>query len=500
MFNNFIIDYTKLINLFKYDSSDPLLFGTSLFLFLFGALLVVYTLLSKYKSARTFLLILFSLYFYYKASGIYFLTLVGSAVLNFYGGKVIFSSSGIKRKALFIIVILLNLGLLGYFKYTNFLLTILNDFSAGNFQPLKIFLPIGISFFTFKALSYVIDVHMEMMEPTNSFKDFCLYIFFFPNLLAGPIDRASAFIPQINEERFISKEDIGKALLLIISGLVKKFVIADYISLNFIDRVFEFPQRFTGVENLLAVYGYALQIFCDFSGYSDLAIGIGLLLGYRLMDNFNSPYKATSVTDFWRRWHISLSSWLLDYLFRPLQMKFRNFRNFGNVIALIITFVLCGLWHGASWAFVLWGLLHGFYMSIGVLTKNLRTAVYSKLKLDKSKIFKIVQVFLTFNLIAFSFILFRASDMDNAYAVIKQIWNYFHPEVFPQFVVGFQNIFILMVAGYLFHFLPIKVETKTREILANTPLVLQALLLAVVIYFVGQVKSADLQPFIYFQF
>ena len=177
-------------------------------------------------------------------------------------------------------------------------------------------------------------------------------------------------LPQIDKEPFLSKEDFGKAIFLISAGLFKKVVVADYISMNFVDRIFDFPLRYTGVENLLAIYGYVLQIYCDFSGYSDMAIGIALLFGFKLMDNFNSPFKATSIADFWRRWHISLSKWLLDYLFKPIQLSLRHLRMMANIIALFITFLICGIWHGAGWNFILWGAMHGFMMSFGLLVQK----------------------------------------------------------------------------------------------------------------------------------
>jgi len=495
------IDFTKLLHLFVYDPTDPLLFNSSFFLFLFLGLLVIYRVFSKSANLRIYTLILFSLFFYYKASGMFFLLLMFSSVVNFYSGRLIYNAQpGIKRRLYFIATIILNLGALAYFKYTNFFIQIINDFHLGKMDPLQIMLPIGISFFTFKALSYVIDIYMEAMEPVDSLRDFSLFIFFFPNILAGPIDRADAFLPQVRKEVNISKEDMGKALMLIISGLFKKAVIADYISLNFVSRVFDSPTRFTGVENLLAVYGYTLQIYCDFSGYSDMAIGIAALLGFKLMDNFNSPYQATSVAEFWRRWHISLSTWLLDYLFRPLQMKLRNLRIIGNAIALFITFTICGLWHGASWAFIFWGALHGGYMVISLFTKKFRDAFYKKIHIANTWPLKVFQVVVTFHLLAFAWIFFRATTFQSAIDMLNQIRYFYHGEVFVQFIAGYKGVFTLMVLGFIFHFVPKKLEDKTSMLLGKLPVLGQAIVLAVMIWIVVQVQSAELQPFIYFQF
>lgn len=495
------INFQSIFELLKYNSKDPLLFSTSLFLFLFFFFLIFYNIFSKNKSVRLGLLIVFSLYFYYKSAGFYAGILVLSAFVNFHFAKWIAATENFTWKRIHLaLALIVNLGILGYFKYTNFILQIFADISKHQIDPLAIFLPIGISFYTFKALNYVFDVYYDTLKPTNSLRDFSLYVFFFPNILLGPIDRASDFLPQIEKEPFLSKEDIGKAVFLIMLGLLKKVVIADYISLNFVDRVFDVPLRFTGVENLLAIYGYALQIYCDFSGYSDMAIGIALFLGFKLMDNFNSPFKATSIADFWRRWHISLSKWLLDYLFKPVQFSTRTLKMGANIIALMVTFLICGLWHGAGWNFILWGTLHGFMMSVGLILQKPKTKLYTLLKINDTKFLKFFQVVITFHLIAFSFLIFRVTDLQIAKDMLDQIINFFNGEVFLQFIEKLPLIFALITLGYLFHFLPVKFETRIKKIVADMPVLAKAVLLFVVIWIAAQFKSADIQPFIYFQF
>lgn len=258
-----------------------------------------------------------------------------------------------QRKTWVAVSLLINLGLLCYFKYTNFLCGFFASLTGGTFTAMDIFLPVGISFFTFQSLSYTIDVYRKEITPLTNLLDYAFYVSFFPQLVAGPIVRARDFIPQIRCPLFVSKEMFGKGIFLIVSGLFKKAVISDYISINFVERIFDNPTLYSGVENLMGVYGYALQIYCDFSGYSDMAIGIALLLGFHFNMNFDSPYKSASITEFWRRWHISLSSWLRDYLYISLggnrKGKIRQYAN------LIITMFLGGLWHGASWNFVFGG-------------------------------------------------------------------------------------------------------------------------------------------------
>lgn len=495
------INFQYLLDLLKYKPNDPLVFSTSLFLFLFLFFLLIYNLLGKNKSFRLGFLIIFSLYFYYKSTGYYAGILVASAIINFFFAKGIAATEkmAIKRLLLFITVVI-NVAILGYFKYTNFILQIISEINQSQFDPLSIFLPIGISFYTFKSLNYVFDVYLETLEPTKSFRDFCVYVFFFPNLLMGPIDRASEFLPQIDKEPFLSKEDLGRATILIMAGLFKKVVIADYISLNFVDRIFDFPLRYTGVENLLAIYGYTLQVYCDFSGYTDMAIGVALFFGFKLMDNFNSPFKATSIADFWRRWHISLSKWLLDYIFKPMQFSMRSLKIWANVIAIFVTFVICGIWHGAGWNFIIWGALHGFMMSFALIVQKPKQKLYTLLRINNTKFLRFFQTLITFHLIAFSFLIFRSNDLQIIKDMLSQIFDFFHAEVFLQFAEKLPIIFGLIVLGYILHFMPTKIENLYKRIVIALPWFLQAILLVIVIWIVAQFKSADIAPFIYFQF
>lgn len=496
----YFVDWNYLSSILQYDKYDPLLFSSSLFLFLFAFLLLAYRFVSFNKPARVILLILFSFYFYYKVVGLLFLVLIVSALLNYAMGLWIGASSqSLKRKIIFILAVAANIGLLIYFKYTNFFIGVVNDIQNSQFELIDILLPVGISFYTFKAIGYLTDIYWELELPEKNFLDFCLYISFFANVLAGPIDRASIYLPQVKKEPIITKTDMGLAVFLLTSGLVKKAIIADYIGLNFVDRVFEQPLLYTGAENLLAIYGYAIQIYCDFSGYTDMALGIALLLGFRLMLNFNSPYNATSIADFWRRWHISLSTWLLDYLFKPMQMKFRNIGMYGNATALLITFILCGFWHGASYTFIFWGFLHGFFMVVGLFIQKPKSKLYKKLNINK-KLLTFGQIIITFHLLAVSWVFFRASSFENAMSMFNQIFNFLKPEVFSQFVEGYQTVFILMILGYFIHYMPRKIEKSYKGILEKIPLPVQGLFLAAVIYIVAQFRSAELQPFIYFQF
>lgn len=357
------LDWTKLAEVLTYNPKQPMIFSSGLFLFLFLGFTIVYVCLQKKDTARLLFVSLFSYYFYYKSSGWYFILLGVVTVTDFVlAGRMARTSVPGKRKLLLCVSLCVNLGLLCYFKYTNFFYEMLAPLWGGTFQPLDIFLPVGISFFTFQSLSYTIDVYRRQLQPLDRLLDYVFYVSFFPQLVAGPIVRARDFIPQIRQPLFVSHEMFGTGVFYVLSGLFKKAVISDYISVNFVERIFDNPALYSGIENLFGVYGYALQIYCDFSGYSDMAIGIALLLGFRFPMNFNSPYKADSITDFWHRWHISLSTWLRDYLYISLGGNRKG--QFRTYVNLFLTMLLGGLWHGASWNFVVWGAFHGVALAL----------------------------------------------------------------------------------------------------------------------------------------
>lgn len=490
------VDWTKLTGLLAYDSHQPMIFSSGIFLFLFLAFSFVYMLLQKRVTARLLFVTLFSYYFYYKSSGIYFFLLGIVTVSDFFlAHRMQQTETHWKRKMLVVISLCINLGLLCYFKYTNFFYQMLCPLLNGSFQPLDIFLPVGISFFTFQSLSYTIDVYRKDLKPLDNLLDYAFYVSFFPQLVAGPIVRASDFIPQIRRPLLVTNEMFGQGVFFIVSGLFKKAVISDYISVNFVERIFDNPSLYSGLENLFGVYGYALQIYCDFSGYSDMAIGIALLLGFRFPINFNSPYKSDSVTDFWHRWHISLSTWLRDYLYISLggnrKGKLRTYIN------LVLTMLLGGLWHGASWNFVVWGGLHGAALA---LHKGLRSLLHRPKQYRSTGWRKVAAVLITFHFVCLCWIFFRNSTFDGSISMISQIFTSFHPELAGQLFVGYWKVFALMGIGYLLHWCPDSWQNACSRGMVRMPVVVQAFILIALIFLVIQVKSSDIQPFIYFQF
>lgn len=490
------LDWSKLSDLLTYNPQQPMIFSSGLFLFLFLGFSLVYVLLQKHTSARLLFVSAFSYYFYYKSSGFYFFLLGIVTVSDFLlARRMERTETPWKRKLLVTVSLCINLGLLCYFKYTNFFYEMLAPLWNGSFQPLDIFLPVGISFFTFQSLSYTLDVYRRDLKPLDRLLDYVFYVSFFPQLVAGPIVRARDFISQIRQPLVVTNEMFGRGVFFIVSGLFKKAVISDYISVNFVERIFDNPGLYSGLENLMGIYGYALQIYCDFSGYSDMAIGIALLLGFHFPLNFNSPYKSDSVTDFWHRWHISLSTWLRDYLYISLggnrKGKIRTYIN------LILTMLLGGLWHGASWNFVVWGGLHGVALAVHKFFRNL---MHRPKNYRSTGVRKFFAVILTFHFVCLGWIFFRNTTFEASLTMIQQVFTAFHPELAGQLFAGYWEVFALMAVGYLLHWCPDSWQEACTKGMIRLPLIFQALILILLIFLVIQVKSSDIQPFIYFQF
>lgn len=536
---------------FTFNPKEPILFNTGLFLGLFLVFYAFYISLKNTFYPRLVYVILFSLFFYYKSSGIFFLLLVGSSIVDYNLGNLVHRTQSVLNKKLCLAFsVVLNLGFLGYFKYTNFAIDTYNALWGDSFEFQKIILPVGISFYTFQSISYIIEIYRKEIEPTRSYVDYLFFVSFFPQLVAGPIVRAKDFLPQIYQKLNVTKEDINRAFLLIIGGLIKKTVISDYISINFVDRVFDAPSSYTAFENLMASYGYAIQIYCDFSGYSDMAIGVALLLGFKLPTNFRTPYQSASITEFWRRWHISLSTWLKDFLYISVGgnrygtfagflfpalfffglivwgITFAPTSNIPLIIAiastcvfaftfllskdkertmftnvnLMTTMLLGGLWHGASLRFIIWGALHGMGLAVHKIFMEFFPKKEGK-KSFLSGIWTIFSVLLTFHFVTFCWIFFRAKDFTIALELIQNIGKVTFD--FNQWFIiaeGYKNVFLLMAIGVLWHFLPEKIVEGMQSVFKSLPLFGKALILGLVYWLVYAMASAGPQPFIYFQF
>lgn len=499
-------DYTKIIAQLTYNADDPLLFNSAFFLFFIFFFFLFYQFLYKRKLTRVIYFTVFSLYFFYKACGIYVSLIIISAIVDFVLSNWIYKvkASG-KKKALLFFSIVINIGMLCYFKYTDLFIGIINDFQLGQLQPLQLVLPIGISFYTFENLSYTIDVYRGQFKPVTGFLDYLFFLSFFPKLVMGPIVRASDFIPQIRKDIAITDRDIGRGLYLILGGIFKKVVISDYIYVNFVQYIFDDPTRYSGIECLFGVYGYAMVIYCDFSGYSDMAIGMAQWMGFKIPVNFNLPYQSASVTEFWRRWHISLSSWLKDYLYISMggnrKGKFRQYFN------LMMTMLIGGLWHGASLKFVMWGAMHGAALALDkVVTDIVSKTRKGKVKLDnlaskiKNKLFRLLSIVFTFHFVCLCWIFFKADSFQDALIILQQITGNFSASIFIPMLQAYTTVFILIAIGYTIHFTPTSLQQKLENLLTEIPLVGKVALFFIFIWVVVQVKQADQVLPIYLQF
>lgn len=542
-------DLTAFFDQFLYDKDNPLLFNNGFFVFFFAVFIVLYYKFRNHFNIRRYIFCFFSLYFFYKASGVFVLSVILSATVNFMASNAIYKQTdALVKKVLLILNILFNLGLLFYFKYTNFFVALSNDLFQTGFNPLNIALPVGISFYTFENLSYTIDVYRGNFAPAKRFTDYLIFLSFFPKLVMGPIVRAHDFVPQINRPYVIDNRDFAKGFYLIISGLIKKLVISDFITLNFVNYIFDDPARYTGVENLFAVYAYAIVIYCDFSGYSDVAIGIARWLGFTIPPNFLSPYQSKNTTEFWRRWHISLSSWLRDYLYIPLggnrnasagtwifsvlffagaymmgthllKLDWYISMALSSVILLLFllpaiiakekkgvaanlnlltTMLLGGFWHGASWNFIIWGALHGISLAIHKVWMMVTGKAFAKIS-DRWW-YNAIAIIITFHFVCFCWIFFKAADYPTAAAMIHQIFTDLDFSVWKAFAGNYWSVLVMMGIAYLLHAIPDGLADRLAIRFRNTPLIVYLVVFFLFVILYGYFKSAEPVLPIYLQF
>ena len=615
-----LFEYIK--GIFAFDPNSPLLFTHFQFWAFFAIVFALFSLLQSKTLLRNAYLFFVSLLFYYKTSGLFVGLLVFVTISDFFIARGIYhfrDRSLVVKRLLLCLSVIIDLGILCYFKYAYFFADVVNqlfgtslevsniaaawanDMTGSNFFSIdRIILPVGISFYTFQVISYTADVYKGLVKPVRNILDFGFYVSFFPQLVAGPIVKASDFIPQLYRRYSLSRMQFGMAVFWILNGLAKKIILSDYLAVNFIDRVFNNPQFFGGFENLSALFLYSLQVYADFSGYTDIAIGLSLLMGFYLPLNFNSPYKAQNAGNFWKRWHISLSRWLQTYLYIPLGGN-RNI-TFGTyfwistitLIALIlsgnlyvaltvlalalaviftawrypekrkhiyanlnsmITMLLGGLWHGASMNFMIWGGLNGigmvifkFWRDMSLLSRALVPTLlsvvlyvlklYSFLPLWNLLLFFMLfiaasawiryiynlagcknpltwlnrgwSILVTFTFITFTRLFFRSgSNLDPAIAnetawgiakdMINSIGTQWNVNVLDV-ISAYRSVFILFVLGMIIHWLPTRFKRRYRICFAKMPLPLMAIVTVLIIFICYQFVTAEMQPFIYFQF
>jgi alginate O-acetyltransferase complex protein AlgI len=552
-----MIDQLKQILLF--NPEKPLLFTRLYFWAFFLIVLVFYSLLYKKKTVRNTYLWLVSLFFYYKTGGLFLFILIFSTVVDFFLGHAIYNAKSQAGKKIWLAISLtITIFVLAFFKYDIFFTETINTILGTNFGVVnhgaswsnmllgthfdigRLLPPVGISFFTFQTISYTIDVYRGQVKPVAKLTDYGFFVSFFPQMVAGPIVRASQFIPQIYKDYSVTKAEFGLAVFMILKGLIKKIFIGDFIALNLIDRVFANPVSYSGFENLMSLYGYSLQVYCDFSGYTDIATGLALLMGFHLPQNFNSPYKAKNVGEFWKRWHMSLSSWLKDYLYIPMGgnrgASFFTYISLTLVLAFVVllsgnlwliplfagvilimgivmrfspqikitvstninlmmTMLIGGLWHGASWMFIVWGGLNG----LGIVVYKLWRKI-SPWENSGHWVANFWKIFITFNFITFTRIWFRGESVQGVNDLMTQVAGNFGWMQVPAMLLSYWKVFAIMLFGFILHWLPDALKNKGMNWFIATPVYQKAIISTLVVFIIYQAVSAGMQPFIYFRF
>lgn len=445
------------------------------------------------KRSMQIYVIVFSLFYAYKANGWFMLLLPATTLISYYLVEWMKSYSGKSaRKLIATVNVLVVLSPLMFFKYTNFTLQTLNNIIASNFSPIEIFLPIGLSFYTFQAISYIVDVYKKKFTVHTTLLEYTFFLTFFPLLIAGPITRPETLIPQLKKPFPRNPRLLYSGLFLIVTGLLKKGLIADYIA-QYNDWIFEDPMGYSGYEVFMGVFGYAMQIYCDFSGYSDFSIGLAALMGIKLLPNFNSPYQSLNLTEFWHRWHIALSTWFRDYIYIPLggnrKGKIRTYVN------NFITMLFAGWWHGASWMFIIWGAMHGVGLMIHKSCKPWLT------RLGDGLWVRFGSWFVTFIWVLFAWIFFRASNMEVVGQVFSKIFTDFDLAYLWPFYVARPMWMTLVLLAFIFHLI-IKenVWSWMQERFVRMPAFVKFIILLVAVQLVVNFRLANVNPFIYAQF
>ena len=551
----------RIYHIFSFNELKPLIFTQLDFWLFFIFVMFVFSFLHKKLLTRSIFLSVVSIFFYYKTSGIYVTLLIVSLFANYFlGNGIEKAKTNSSRNIQLTSAILFNLLTLGYFKYAYFFTESFNKMFHTKFEVVnqlsvwangfagdgtfveKIILPVGVSFFTFQSISYVVDIYRKDIEPVKNFFEYSFFVTFFPQLVAGPIVRAKDFIPQIRKPFTLSNEQFSWALILITKGLFKKIILADYIAVHFIDKIADAPQAYPGFVSILAMWGYSLQIYADFSGYTDIAIGLSCLMGFVLLPNFNSPYKAISVADFWRRWHKSLGSWFRDYLYIPLGgnktgglatyiasliififllfitqwyeliyvygglmtlyfivwFYFPFYKNFiHRDLNLLITMVVGGLWHGASENFVIWGTMNGIALIVYNYWKKI-----SPYENSTTLIVRFWRIFITFQFITFTRIWFRLEDSSEPLAMINHIWNHLDLklDIVKLVFQTYSSVFWIIILGYFLHWMPQSWKDKGQDCFTKMNLGLKSIIIVICVFLMYQAISDTFKPFVYFQF
>lgn len=477
----------RLLSLLEYDAAQPISLVSGLFLFAFLLFGVGYLAVRNHRTLRTLYVVLFSLYFYYKLSGAYLLLLLFVALSDYSIGRLVGRAQrrGRRGRGWVALSVTINVAILTVFKASGIFADLLEGvFDDGAFDIGALVVPAGVSFFVFQSIAYVVDISRGTIAPLRRLSDYLFLLSFFPKMFLGPLVRAKEFIPQIESPRpTLPREELGRAVTLIAGGLMKYAVISKSLGILFVTPAFAGEMGDSGVVALAAIYGFTLQIYCDFSGYSDIAVGVALLLGFRLPDNFDAPYKSATITEFWRRWHISLSSWLRDYLYIPLGGNRRG--RVRTYINLFITMLLGGLWHGVGMTFLAWGALHGVALAL----HKVWLAVVPDAKLlgrDMKPLWRVCGTVLTFHIVAFGWLLFAADSMTTVGDMLHNIANNFAIADLQPTIKAHEAFFVVMAVGYLMHLLPRSFDGAVRRGITRGGFVLQVVVMVATVWLVMQ--------------
>ncbi|MBR4644546.1 MAG: MBOAT family protein [Bacteroidaceae bacterium] len=469
-----------------------MIFTSIQFWAIFIIFLMIFALLRR--STRTGMMLyvtIVSLGFFYSVNGWLMQLLPLTALVSWSLTRIMKQYTGFKRKTFLLSIILLDLAPLVYFKYAGATLFHLNRLIEGNLSLPDIALPVGISFYTFQAISYSMDVYRKKFILDVSFLEYIFYLSFFPLLFAGPITRAETFFPQIQRKQTVSERLMYSGLWLIILGILKKAVVADYIA-QYNNWIFDSPLTYSGFENLMGMLGFSLQIYLDFSGYSDISIGLAALMGIRLRENFRFPYQSLNVTEFWRRWHISLSTWFRDYVYIPLGGNKQG--RIATGLNCLITFLLVGLWHGSTFMFTLWGLLHGLAL---VIHKSLQHLLH---RIPDTWFVKPFCIIFTGIFIVCSWTVFRSPDIDTVYTLFKQIFTNFRTESIPAFIAMRPTWLMMMVGCGLLLCIKERYYNRMMINFIYSPWLMKLLAFACAVQLVIEFHDSNITPFLYYQF
>ena len=480
------------MDLFTITPGQPLMMSSGTFWLLMLVFLPLLALLRSRRRMMVAFVTAFSVLVAIKGSGVLAMLMLLTAAMDWMTAHAIASTDNASRRRVMLWTsIACSVGLLAYFKYANFALATWHDIVGGNFQPLDLVLPVGISFYTFRTVSYVVDVYKGKMQPVDSLLDYVFYLTFFPCMVAGPIVRARDFMPQLAQWRPAAVRDVWDGVWQFLVGLVKKAVVADYIA-QYTAIVYGNTTGYSGYELLVAIVGYSVQIYMDFSGYSDMAIGLGRVLGFDLGVNFDLPYRSLNVTEFWRRWHISLSFWLRDYVYISLggnrKGKVRQHVN------LLTTMLVGGLWHGASWNFVIWGAGHGIALCVHKLLMPRLAAVAS------SRWVTVASTVATFVVVSVLWVFFATPDMATALDVLGGAVARFDWAYIPVMAQVRPLLCVVIVLALVSHYMPVRWMDGARQWFVGARWWWRLLVIVAVVQLVLQFAGEDVQPFLYASF